>query len=257
MFFTASRFALHAARLLLAILLPLNALHAQMRSNPVHQGSGPLSDLSTNVGAGSGPVHERGRSVSEGSLGTIGGNSVRESVTGDVGSGPVSAISVGPVTSGQPVSGSGTMSDASAGAVKKDVDSSLGEEISQPLHELGPLQARLRGVRPLPSEPAAGQEPTEQGVQPTDEEIVPDEQEPHDDEQPEEDEEQAAEPEGAAPDIAQDSAAPQEQPSELAPTAEAEPPAQDSAAPTGAENDPRDAEERPATPGTAHAASPR
>ena len=74
---------------------------------------------------------------------------MRHSVTGDVRSGPVSELSVGSVTSGRPVSGSGTMSDASLGAVKKDADSPLREEISQPLHDLRGLQEQMRNIEPL------------------------------------------------------------------------------------------------------------
>jgi hypothetical protein len=123
---------------------------AEVGGEPVRQGSGPLSDLSTNGGAGSGPVHQRGRSVRDGSMGNLGGNPVRGSVTGDVRSGPVSELSVGPATESRPVTGGGTVTDSSAGAVKKDITSPLGEMISAPLHELGPLQEQLRAVQPLP-----------------------------------------------------------------------------------------------------------
>ena len=111
--------------------------------------SGPVSGLSTNVGDGSGPV--RG-SVGAGSLngGRFSGKPVRGSVTGDVVSGPFSDISAGSVTADNPMAGGGSVGQASAGAVKKDVDSPLGQMISAPLRDLGPLQDRLRAIRPLP-----------------------------------------------------------------------------------------------------------
>jgi hypothetical protein len=75
---------------------------------------------------------------------------VRGSVTGNVVSGPVSDISVGSVTASRPVAGGGSVAGASVGAVKKNTDSPLGEMISQPLRELGPLQEQLRAIQPLP-----------------------------------------------------------------------------------------------------------
>jgi hypothetical protein len=251
MLFDASRFTFHASRLvLLAVLLSrLSAAHGQVRSNPVHQGTGPLSDLSTNVGAGSGPVHERGRSVRDGSLGTLSGNAVRDGGRGGMLSGPVSDISAGPVTSGQPVSGGGTMTDAGAGAVKKDANSPLGERISQPVRELGPLLDQLRALQPGSSEPAEEAAPELQAGQ---EEGVPEApiaaDQAADNEEP-----AAAESEAAAPDVAAEveAAAPQEEVEEPAPDAEAEaPPDQDNGAPPAVEDDPRDAAEPTPAPGT-------
>ncbi|HVO25210.1 MAG TPA: hypothetical protein VMW56_16440 [Candidatus Margulisiibacteriota bacterium] len=132
----------------LGAVLRLPAL-AQTRANPVAEDSGPLRDLSTNVGAGSGPV--RG-SISKlpSTAGTLNDRSVRGSVSGDLVSGPVSDLSRGAVTSGRAVAGGGSVVAASVGAVKKDAESPLGEMISQPLRELGPLQEQLRSIQPLP-----------------------------------------------------------------------------------------------------------
>lgn len=59
-------------------------------------------------------------------------------------SGPVSDISVGPVTSGHPMSGGGSITQNSAGAVKQEMDHSLGERVYDAQRALGPLQQRLR-----------------------------------------------------------------------------------------------------------------
>jgi hypothetical protein len=140
------RFTLALSWLVAVLHTPVSA---ETAGKPVGQGSGPVRDLSKNVGAGSGPV--RG-SVGPGAVNSapLGGNSVRASVNGDVVSGPVSDITVGAVTSGRTVSGGGTVEQSSAGAVTKDIRSPLGEVISQPLRELGPLQARLRAIQPAP-----------------------------------------------------------------------------------------------------------
>lgn len=140
------------------LALPCAAAIAQVGGGPVRQDSRPVSEGSTNVGAGSGPVHDSGGSVREGNAGRLSGNSVRGSVTGDLVSGPVSDISAGPVTSRQPVSGGGTVTDSSAGAVTKDVDSPIREGIAEPVQGLGRLQQQLRAIEPLPREEMSGQE---------------------------------------------------------------------------------------------------
>ena len=55
---------------------------------------------------------------------------------------------------------SGAVAEASAGAVKHDIDSPLGERISSPLRELGPLQQAMR-VRREQAEQATLQGATE------------------------------------------------------------------------------------------------
>jgi len=113
---------------------------------PLSDVSAPVSENSTNVGAGGG-------SVRDGSVGSMHSGSVRGSSVGSVRSGPVSEGSAGPVSgSGGLVSAPDVMSvgESSVGAVKKDLASPLGERISEPLHELGPLQEQLRQIKPLP-----------------------------------------------------------------------------------------------------------
>jgi hypothetical protein len=72
---------------------------------------------------------------------------VRESSSRGMLSGPVSSISRGPMTQPRTLRDGGSVTEASAGAVKHDIDRPLGSRISQPLRELGPLQEQLRAVR--------------------------------------------------------------------------------------------------------------
>jgi hypothetical protein len=137
------------------VALPFPA--GQVGAQPVGQDSGPLRELSTNVRAGSGPVRGSvGNAPSN--AGALRDRSVRGSVTGDVLSGPVSDSSAGAVTAGRPVAGGGSVAEVSVGAVKKDTDRPLGEMISQPLRELGPLQEQLRAIQPLPRNPPLPEE---------------------------------------------------------------------------------------------------
>ncbi len=121
-----------------------------MSNEPVSVEGGPLSERSTNVGAGSGPIYEPGRSVSESSAGPLSGDSVRGSATGTVISGPVSEFSSGAVTEHVPVSGGGSVETATVGSVKKDLASPLGQMTSEPVSDLRPLQEQLRAIQPLP-----------------------------------------------------------------------------------------------------------
>jgi len=147
-------------RCTLRVLTPVLLVLAAPLAAQVHQDGGPLSERSTNAGNDSAPVHERGRSVRDGSAGELGGNPVRGSSTGTVLSGPVADVTVGSATIHQGVSGTGTMTDASVGAVTKDVASPLREVISQPINQLRPLQEQLRSVRPLaPDESPPSDEP--------------------------------------------------------------------------------------------------
>jgi hypothetical protein len=141
-----------------ALLLSGRIATAQVYGGPVRQDSGPIRELSTNVGDGSGPVRERAGGLRDANAGRLSGNSVRGSVTGDLVSGPVSDISLGPVTSGRPSSGGGTVTDVSAGAVTKDIDSPIRAGIAAPVRGLGPLQERLRAIEPLPREETMSEE---------------------------------------------------------------------------------------------------
>ena len=153
-----------------------------------------------------------GRSVR--SAGRLGGNSVRGSVTGDVVSGPVSEISVRGAMAGPPVTGGGSVGQASVGAVKKDVASPLGEMISEPLRELGPLQDQLRAIQPLrrdDASPDEAAEPAEAAPDTQDTAATTPEQEPAE-------ETEAAEDTGEPPTLATD-----EQPEDEAQDASDEP----------------------------------
>lgn len=107
-------------------------------------GSGPLSEISRGLSNDSRPVHERGRTVSEGSVGSMKSGPVRGGRRTSMISGPVSDVSVGPVTSGRPMTGGGSMTENSAGAVKHELDHSLGEQVYDLQQALGPLQERLQ-----------------------------------------------------------------------------------------------------------------
>jgi len=135
--------------LLLLLALAHTPSLAQVKGRPVGEGSGPLSEVSTNLRAGGAPVSAARRSLSEDTAGRLGGNPVRGSLQYDVRSGPVSEVSVGPVTSGRAVTAA-PVAAASVGAVTKDAGAPLGARISEPLRDLGPLQASLRALQPLP-----------------------------------------------------------------------------------------------------------
>jgi hypothetical protein len=142
----------------LAVLVCARIAAGQLPGGPVRQDSGPIRELSTNAGDGSGSVRGSGRGLRDDYAGPLSGNSVRGSVSRNVLSGPIGDISAGPVTAGLPVSGRGTVTDSSAGAVTKDVDSPLRERIAEPVHGLEPLQQRLRAIQPLPREDTPAQE---------------------------------------------------------------------------------------------------
>lgn len=94
-----------------------------------------------------------GRPMSgSGTIGESSGSSrrsgpVRDASTRSMLSGPMSESSRGPVSDRRTLSGGGSMTENSAGAVKHDIDQPLGSRISQPLRELGPLQDQMRAIR--------------------------------------------------------------------------------------------------------------
>lgn len=147
----------------LAILVCRGLVSAETVGGPVRQDSGPLRELSTHAGSGSRPVRAGAIGLRDGNAGSLSGHSVRGSVTGDVVSGPVREISGGPVTSGLRSSGRRTVTDVSAGAVTKDIDSPLREVVGAPVSGLGQLQQRLRRIEPLPREATLPLEPAPNG----------------------------------------------------------------------------------------------
>ena len=138
-----------AAGLALA-LLPL-VVSAQVRQPEdtvsAGEGAGPISDIS------GGPVHDGSAAMHDGaqplgdSSGPVHSGPVRDATTRSMRSGPVSEISSGPMTERRPPITSGAVEEASAGAVTHDIDSPLGERISQPLRELEPLRQQMRAQR--------------------------------------------------------------------------------------------------------------
>jgi hypothetical protein len=80
----------------------------------------------------------------------LGATPVRASVTGDVRSGTLSDVSLPPFTLRQPVAGTGTVTDVSAGTVTRDNASTQGERLTQPVRDLAALQEQMRAINPLP-----------------------------------------------------------------------------------------------------------
>jgi hypothetical protein len=140
----------------------------QVSGHTVREDSGPLRELSRNVEAGSGPVYDPGRSISAGNAGPLSGNVVADSTTGDVTSGPWSDVSRGAVTAHQPVSGGGTPTDASVGAVTRDANVPLRASLPlpppEPVYDLRPLREQLRAIEPLPREATAEPQAPEDGA---------------------------------------------------------------------------------------------
>lgn len=110
-------------------------------------GAGPLSDVSTNVGHDSLSVHDGAQTLGETSGGSVRSGPVSDLDTRSMLSGPVSSMSKGPVYEPRPSLSGGSITEASAGAVKHDITSPLGTRISDPLRELGPLQEQMRARR--------------------------------------------------------------------------------------------------------------
>ena len=141
--------------LLLAALLASAPVLGQVRTSP---GDSAVSEHTGSIGEDSRPVGEGSRpmkgdpTIGESSGGTFSDGRlrygpVRESSSRGMLSGPVSSISRGPMTQPRTLRDGGSVTEASAGAVKHDIDRPLGSRISQPLRELGPLQEQLRAVR--------------------------------------------------------------------------------------------------------------
>jgi hypothetical protein len=133
----------------LATLLLATAASAQIRTpgaGAVSENEGPIGEDSLTIGEVSRPVGD-GLTIGETSGGPIRSGPVSDMNTRSMLSGPMSSISRGPVSSGRPMTGGPSMTEASAGAVKHDIDMPLGERISAPLRELAPLQEQLKRLR--------------------------------------------------------------------------------------------------------------
>jgi hypothetical protein len=123
--------------------------------------SGSISDVSRPLGPDSKAVHDDALTIGETSGGPVRSGPVRGPGTRSMLSGPVSESSQGPMTHERALRSGGSITEASAGAVKHDLAAPLGERISQPLRELRPLQERLRELHqqalttPVDEAPAA------------------------------------------------------------------------------------------------------
>ena len=113
-------------------------------------------------------VHDRSMTVGEASVGSVRSGPVRDAGMRSMLSGPVSEMSRGPVSEPHPPLTGGSVAEASAGAVKHDIASPLGERISDPLRELAPLQKQMRALREQ-AEQAALAAATEAVAPPADE----------------------------------------------------------------------------------------
>ena len=96
---------------------------------------------------------------------------VRESSTGSVRSGPVSEISRGPVTAPAPLS-SGSVEQHSQGAVKNNMDHSVGEHVPDLQRALAPLQEQLRARSEMEGQELQPETTTETESQGRDEDNV-------------------------------------------------------------------------------------
>ncbi|MEO8601848.1 MAG: hypothetical protein ABI629_04660 [bacterium] len=133
-----------------AVLLFAAPAAAQMRTpfaGSVSENEGPIGESSRPVSEGSRPVGE-GKPIGEYSNGPVHSGPMSDMNTRSMLSGPVSSMSSGPVRgAGRTLTGAPSMTEASAGAVKHDIDRPLGSRISAPLRELAPLQQQMKALR--------------------------------------------------------------------------------------------------------------
>ncbi len=124
------------------VLIATGALaeEASRDSEPVSAGSAPVS-------SGRRSVHDGARTIGESSAGSMKSGPISDGNSRSMLSGPMSDVSRGPMTNPRPLLDGGAVTEGSAGPVKYDRASPLGERISQPLHELSALQQRLRELR--------------------------------------------------------------------------------------------------------------
>lgn len=127
----------------LSLLAVQGLLGAAATAQPSGAG-GPLSDVSVPVSEGSRPVHEHGRTMREGSAGSMRSGPVRQDTAGSMRSGSVGEVSRGAVTSSRPMIGGGAVAEHSAGAVKNELRPSAGERIFDLERALVPVREHLR-----------------------------------------------------------------------------------------------------------------
>jgi hypothetical protein len=126
------------------VLVAVPVARAQVSGVPVHAGSGPLSDLSDSVSAGSRPVRDPGSSsLREMSRHSLSDGPVSDTRTGSVHSGSVSDATVGSVHSAK-----GRVCWVPLPAYDDDE-----EFLAETAHDLTGLEGSIAGVEPLPAEP--------------------------------------------------------------------------------------------------------
>jgi hypothetical protein len=140
-----------AALLLFATFATLGQAAAQVRQpyETISAGerAGPLSDVSRPLRDDSIAVHDAASTIGESAVGAARSGPTHDRSGRSMVSGSVSDASLGPMSEPRPPITSGAVAEASAGAVKHDIASPLGERISDPLRELGPLQQQMRERR--------------------------------------------------------------------------------------------------------------
>jgi len=137
-----------------ALLLVLNhSASAEVEGKSVSEDSGPVSDLSTNVRDGSRPVHERGRTTRESSVGSVGsdtGNSAGEASIAPMKSGTVSDITAGSVTSNRSLRRERNEARLAPAPPRMAPDGSSEEQVYwEPAFDLDGLLEDLGAVEPM------------------------------------------------------------------------------------------------------------
>jgi hypothetical protein len=170
-----------AIALIVLLAAAVTPLQAQLGGQPVSEGSGPVSDLSTNVRTGSRPVHERGRSVRESSVTTWPSGSVRESSVAPMKSGTFSELSAGTVTSDRSLRREKLQARLAPAPPRLGLDQVVPEPVYwEQVYELDELIDELGSIEPLPI--ARGEVEMDDGEEPlptdpsafADQNVVPD-----------------------------------------------------------------------------------
>lgn len=109
--------------------------------------AGSLSEISRPLRVDSIAVHDGAQSLGEASGGSMHAAPVHAPNAPSMISGPVSSVSRGPMSGDRAPLTAPAVTEASTGAVTHDNASPLGERISEPMRELGPLRQQMRKQR--------------------------------------------------------------------------------------------------------------
>jgi hypothetical protein len=149
----------HFTPLILAATLAVAGTHsadaqqAISASKPVGADSGPLSELSKGIHDDSRPVHERGNTVTHGSVGSMLSRPVHEPNGPSMHSGPLSEISRGAVTENTSDSPAAAVAEAPpTPAPSAPTLLPIGELVRDPARDLDSLRGRLSTLREGASE---------------------------------------------------------------------------------------------------------